>query len=619
MVDSSQKITIPLVWKDLKRNFVSLFSTDLIFRLIALIALSPIVSLLFRLFLRLSGREVLADTEIALFLIHPLGWLTAIIVGGAFLAVLAFKYAALMSLLLADSRQRKSGVIDIFRFLVRRSADLFRLTSRIIAQALWCVAPFLIVGGGLYLALLTNHDINYYLSEKPPRFWWAVVLIGIDLLAMLIVLLRQIVIWAFAIQLLLFENSSPQRALGISRDRLQGQQARVLMTMGAWAGANLALGFCLAVMILFVAWILDPGRGGSVTMLVVSAILILLITLIGHLISQVVASLSLAIVITHLFLRFANEERLTLPEMDQLTDTSRRRKVRLRFTLGLGIAALLAGFLVVMGFAALDRDIETQVTAHRGASGEAPENTLAAVRLAIEQGTDWVEIDVQETKDGVVVVAHDSDLKKVSGADVKIWEATAEELRQIDIGSYFDPKFHRERVPTLEEVLEVCRGKVGLNIELKYYGHDQNLEQRVVELVEEYGMQDNVKVMSLKLKGIQKIQKLRPDWEVGLLTAVTMSDLTRVDVDFYAVKTTLATPLFIQQAHLRGKEVATWTVNDELTMATMIRRGADSLITDHPALAKDVLQRQQAMTPAETLLFDLALLLGKNPIASSEK
>jgi len=96
-----------------------------------------------------------------------------------------------------------------------------------------------------------------------------------------------------------------------------------------------------------------------------------------------------------------------------------------------------------------------------------------------------------------------------------------------------------------------------------------------------------------------------------------VSDLTCADVDFLAVKTSLATSSLIQQAHLRGKDVATWTVNDELAMATMIRRGADNLITDYPALAKQVIEKQEALTPAESFLFDLALLLGEDPLIHS--
>ena len=139
-----------------------------------------------------------------------------------------------------------------------------------------------------------------------------------------------------------------------------------------------------------------------------------------------------------------------------------------------------------------------QITAHRGGAGVAPENTLAAIRQAIAAGADWIEIDVQESQDGVVVVVHDSDLARVGNNPVKIWAATADELRSVYIGSHFDPAFSDERVPTLEEVLQTCKGKAGVNIELKYYGHDQDLENRVIELVERFQMETEIVVMSLE-------------------------------------------------------------------------------------------------------------------------
>lgn len=619
MTATSDKLNMRKIWQDLKQNLVTLVGANFVFKIIVVTLLSPLVSLLYRLFLGISGRPVLADTEIAFFLLHPVGWLTAIVVGGAFLAVQALEQAALMSILLADSQQSKVRLLEILRFLANRLADLMRLTVRILARGLWAVAPFLIVGGVLYLILLTNHDINFYLSEKPPRFWLAVFLIGVDLVAMLAVLLRQIVIWAFAIQLLLFEKVSPQDALGMSRDRISGHQIGILKTIALWFVANVVFNFCLAMIVLLMGQFLLPDVSSPLASVLFWLVFILIVMIALHLISQLVANLSFSIVLTQLFLRFADESRLSLPTMNSSPDQLWLRRARIGLIAYLLIAPIWIGVFTVVGFNAIDREVDTQVTAHRGASGGAPENTLASIRLAIEQETDWVEIDVQESKDGVVVVAHDSDLKKVAGEDVKIWEATAEELRQIDIGSYFDPKYHEERVPTLEEVLKLCQGKVGLNIELKYYGHDQNLEQRVVDLVEKYDMQDHIMIMSLKLEGVRKIQELRPNWKVGLLTAVTMSDLTRVDVDFYAVKTTLATPVFIQQSHLRGKEVATWTVNDELTMATMVRRHADNLITDYPALAKKVVKQQSELSRVESVLFDFALLLGKNPLPDPEK
>ena len=134
-------------------------------------------------------------------------------------------------------------------------------------------------------------------------------------------------------------------------------------------------------------------------------------------------------------------------------------------------------------------DRPVTIFAHRGAAAEAPENTLAAFRLAGTQHTDYVELDVQESSDGVVVVVHDNDLMKIGGSPLKIWETTAEQLRAVDIGSSFNPSFSAERVPTLADALAACKGVSRVDIELKDYGHNERLEERVVELVEAAGME----------------------------------------------------------------------------------------------------------------------------------
>jgi glycerophosphoryl diester phosphodiesterase len=209
------------------------------------------------------------------------------------------------------------------------------------------------------------------------------------------------------------------------------------------------------------------------------------------------------------------------------------------------------------------------------------------------------------------MVVHDSDLKKLGGADLKIWEATAEELRQVDIGSKFSPDFSDQRVPTLEEVLKLCKGKAKVNIELKYYGHDERLEQRVAELVEAHDMQDSVIIMSLKYDAVKKMKKLRPDWTVGLLTAVAVGDLTTHNqADFFAVNTDLATRRFIRKAHDVNKQVFVWTVNEPITISTMAGRGVDSIITDKPALARRVLDNRKTLSSIERLLIELAEVFG---------
>jgi glycerophosphoryl diester phosphodiesterase len=274
------------------------------------------------------------------------------------------------------------------------------------------------------------------------------------------------------------------------------------------------------------------------------------------------------------------------------------------------IAAAIVGSLFVDSIR-LDDDV--LIMAHRGASSAAPENTLAAVERAIADGADFVEIDVQETADGEVVVIHDSDLMKIGGTNLKIWDATYEQLQGIDVGSWFAPEFANERVPKLEQVLEICKDKAGVNIELKYYGHDERLEERVVDIVERAGMESKIVVMSLKYEAVQKMRQLRPEWTIGLLTATAVGDLTRLDAGFLAVHTGLARPNFIRAAHRSGKDVYVWTVNDPVQMSVMMTKQVDGLITDEPALARTVLKLRADMNPVERLLLSLSLYFGVTP------
>jgi glycerophosphoryl diester phosphodiesterase len=282
-----------------------------------------------------------------------------------------------------------------------------------------------------------------------------------------------------------------------------------------------------------------------------------------------------------------------------------------KFTLILGAAAISA---VLVGNWLLDdiniRDTVT-VVAHRGAAGKAPENTMASVKQAISDGADWVEIDVQESADGEVVVIHDSDFMKLAGVNLKVWNATLTQMRDIDIGSWFDPRFSTERVPTLTQVLEEVKGKAGLVIELKYYGHDQDLEQRVVDIVERQDMADEIAIMSLRYAGIQKIRALRPDWTIGLLSATAVGNLASLDADFLAVARSMATPGFVRRSQVQGKQVFVWTINDAVTLSQMMSLGVDGVITDEPALAREVIADRADLNPAERLLMHTAVLFGR--------
>jgi len=250
------------------------------------------------------------------------------------------------------------------------------------------------------------------------------------------------------------------------------------------------------------------------------------------------------------------------------------------------------------------------------------QNTMAAFERGIADGADWLELDVQEDADGVVVVEHDRDFIRAAGAGLEVWQATRDDLANLDIGSSFAPEFSDQRIPTPREVLELARGKAGVFIELKYYRHDVNLEEKVVELVEETGMTDHVVFMSLNYDGVRKTAALRPDWTYGLLNAVAIGDLTRLDVDLLALTAKTTTVPMIRRTHRRGMKTYPWTINDPVQMWVMMSRGADGIITDRVALANRVKELRAEVTPVGRFIIwiagEVGLLRGMDETSSEE-
>jgi len=430
-----------------------------------------------------------------------------------------------------------------------------------------------------------------------------------------LLLVRFFTSWFFALPLVLFENVTPANALRRSAERALGHRRTVLLWMLGWASAMVVLSALATGVVGLVGSLRVPDAAGSLHWFAIAIGTTVLLWAVVSLVVNLLSTTTFAAILFGLYRQLGGGEgtELRLDFAETTVDEASFRITRRRL-----LAAAIAGVVlaVAIGAVALHTvrlDDNVLIMAHRGSSKAAPENTMAAIRKAIEEKADWVEIDVQETADGEVVVFHDSDFMKLAGRDLKIWDATTDDLKDIDIGSWFAPEFKEERVPTLADVLDECKGKIRINIELKYYGHDQRLEQRVAEIVESHDMAPDIMLMSLKIDGVKKMKSMRPDWRVGLLMSVAAGDLTKIEADFLAVNAQFANRRLIRTAHESGKHVYVWTVNDAPTMSTMIGRGVDGLLTDKPALARSVLEQRAQMSAPERLLLELAGILGTTP------
>lgn len=607
-----QRATFRSAARNYRRCWKDLALTDVTYKLLAFVVLTPIVGLLFRVLIALSGRTVVADEDIVRFFLEPLGWICLVCVGALWTAIVALEQAALMVEVCATDAQQRMGVLPALRFAVVKSWAIFRVTIRIMALALLASLPFLAGAGIAYLTLLTKFDINFYLTQKPIEFQIAVGIAAVLGTGLAIVLLKLATNWFYALPLVIFEDTHPRKALRVSRDRVQGHRGTILKWIIMWLLATFVVSALATSAVTVIAQWSVPRAHGSLSFLLLVVGATMLAWIVINLAMNLVATTTFATLFYQLYAdlgRPSDVSRFQLEAVDR-ADQSRFMLTPRRLVIGAFVAVLVSGAIGVIAIQSVKTDDDVLVIAHRGASAAAPENTIASIKQAIEEKADWVEIDVQETADDVVVVFHDRDFKKIADVDLNIWDATMEDLKTIDIGSWFDAKFKDQRVPTLAQVLDCCKGKARVTIELKYYENDRQLEQRVVEVVEKQAMESDVVIISLKQSGLQKIKQLRPSWQTGLLTAVALGDLTQVDADFLAVNAGIATRSFIRNAHEKNKKVVVWTVNDPVTMSTMIGRGVDGLITDRPALAHKVLEERKGMSSVERLLIELASVLG---------
>jgi glycerophosphoryl diester phosphodiesterase len=432
---------------------------------------------------------------------------------------------------------------------------------------------------------------------------------------MSIVLVRKLLDWSMSLPLLLFGGTPPAQCFRESTVAMKGNRRHLLVNLTAWASAALIMSAMMILIMWLVGTLIVPLAMNSIQWLLFVLGGVVAIGAVGGFVVAAFTGGSFAYVIADTFFHVIPEIAEKAPvasSVQKATSTTARlttRKAVLLLVAGVAVAGLTGYWLI--NSVPINDDV--YVIAHRGASGRAPENTIAAIQAAIEDEADWIEIDVQETVDGEIVLLHDSDFMKLAGVDLKIWDGTLQQVSEIDVGGWFAPEFADQRPPTLAEVLQITKGRGRLIIEFKYYGHDERLEERVVELVEQADMVDDVMIMSLEPKGVRKMRELRPDWTVGLLAAQAAGNLAQLDVDFLAVKEALVTPDLILAARNSGKQVFVWTLNDAYSMTRAISIGVDGIITNEPVLARQVLDDRANLTPTEHLLLHTALLLGQQP------
>jgi glycerophosphoryl diester phosphodiesterase len=579
-------------------------ATHLTVRLVTSALFVPIIGLLLGTVVGFSGRSATTDQDIARLLLTPAG-------AFAVLAAITLGIAAAaldVTLMMYTLAIREPRVLPAIRrglaFVVPRFPSILRFSLGLLLRVLGIALPFVLAMAATAYWSLRDHDINYYLTYLPPRALLAAATIAALATLMGLILLSKLTGWAFALQLIVGRGVRPRAAFKESAPLLRGRKLILFWQIVVWITFRFLMTATIAALFGAIIGGVPSLMGDSLRLIAGLTFFFLLVWGVMNTFVSALSNGALARLLLSEFLDATGQE--SLPATPTIGVSSGRR-VPPWIILAPASACVAAGLVLTGGLLTRISSPQTvEIIAHRGAAGVRPENTMAAVLKAIDDGADWVEIDVQETADGEVIVAHDSDFMKSAGVELKVWNSTMDDIARIDVGSSFDPTYAAERTPTLRDVLMAARGKSRVMIELKYYGHNVDLEDRVARIVEETDMIDKIAVMSLKLAMVEKMRGLRPSWRTGMLAARAVGDLSKLDTNFIAVNTGQVSVGLIRRCKAEGKKLYAWTVDEPVTMSRMISMGVDGLITNQPALARQVMERRNALSVPERLLLWVA-------------
>jgi glycerophosphoryl diester phosphodiesterase len=597
-------------WHLFRSSWKPMAAYALVVWVATLCVLSPLVSWSINRLVAQSGELVVGNNEILNWLLSPKGILTLVLWGALTLLGLLLQVTGLIRIAFEGKKIDNWTVRQAFYWLQTDLYPLFRFCLSAILLFVLILLPLVVCLVAIYFILLGAHDINYYLSVKPTEWKWALVFCALSLLlwgaAVCILLLR----WIYALPLWL-EGMRPFRAtLDASWDATCRKFFLLLRTMGAYLAISIGAMLILEAFLFMTAGIALRLFNQTVhAIFFIISVYLLSAFILETAISFIGISWGTCAIVT----LYRNQQNPDKPQktinykelrVKDSPNSSPHRFLRPKIV-------LLTILLVLLTSVAVNAWLLNQKTqgkiplviAHRAGALHAPENSLAALEIAIRQGADYAEIDVQRSGDGVAVVIHDADLMKMAREPHVVRKTDYAILAQADIGREFHPDFAGERLARLSDFLQKAAGKIKLMIELKYYGEDSELAKEVLRLVYKAGMAEKVSLMSLEISSVRQMQQLAPDVPVGYLSAVGLGRLTSLNVDFLAVSTRDVKSALLRKAERKKTPVYVWTVNDIDTMLAMLELGVDGLITDDPALAAEVIHRANELLPAERLML----------------
>ncbi|GHA72264.1 glycerophosphodiester phosphodiesterase family protein [Cognatilysobacter bugurensis] len=595
--------------RDVRRHLRPMLAWYLLFTAFATVAAAPLTTWSLAASLHWIERPLAGDVDGLLDSALALAWL---MLAAALTWFVVMLQQAGMLLVSASHGCRYRTAAMALLGVLRRAGPLAVLAgTQVLVHALLAV-PWLALGSVLYEMLLSTYDPYYVVTARPPAMW---AFIGAFLPVLIAGLLLHATLyfrWLLATPALVLEGLTPAAALARSRTLTRGRHLRIAVLV-------VGLALTVAVMPVIVTdlysraatplldglpphrWLMSAGMAGYLTFYAATALGVLFL---GTTLN--------ALLVRALFLRLGGTRASCT------ADPVPAHPGRFVWAAeGLFLVVALSQATLAVNSMNLRREVT--ITAHRGASAVAPENTLAAFKAAIDAGADAIELDVRLSADGVPVVFHDSDFLRLAGDPRRVVETPTAVIRELDVGRPFDPAFAGERVPTLREALTFIDRRATTIIELKPDAHNADaLLTATLREIRRGRYQDRVMLASLSPELIRVARDAAPQAPLVLFAnAALPGTARRTEFDMLGLNHLALDSAAVADARRRDYRLQVWTVNDPARMARYMDLGVDDISTDNPAAAVRVRAQREALTDAELLLARLRSWFGRQQLMAT--
>lgn len=579
--------TISNVYKNIKFAYWENLLFEAIYKILTISIFTPIIALIFNKILALAGFKGLTNGELIRFGLSKYGLLSFIILVPIIIGVIFIEFSVLIIISYFSNYNKRINLKSALKKSFSNIKIIFGFGMVHMALYLVLLLPLFSVGANS--SLIPSLSIPNFVSGELMK----TTLGGIFYFVVLCFIFYLNVRWIYSIHIVILEGEKSFRKAAKKSSAIV--KRNYIKTVFLLASSILLffilyiiLAFVLVFTICFLIWIFNKSLiykiSPAVTFVVCITLYYILITITTPIVMNT---------LTILYLEYCNKENICIDNIEFNKHDEKQSLIVKHKKLILSLVVFPSLLIFVTTSLMVDSSIvrsindnhnSFKIMAHRGYTKMGVENSIEAIESSIKSNADFVEIDVLQTKDNQLVVIHDTNLKRLANTNSNVYDLTLEEINKLQISQ----NGFTSRIPTLDEVLKLCKGRIKLNIELKLHGNENNFVNTFIDIIDKNDFYDECVVQSTNYEILKEVNKQCPKLKVGYVVVAGLPNVEFLDVDFLAVEESLINKNLIVKCRLFNKEIYVWTVNDTSAMEEYYYMGVDGIITDEVELAKNV-------------------------------